>query len=1266
MATFRSQWLFFVVLFCGCGAQQSRVPLTLKPAAVSDPTRLVTVLQQYFSAQTPEAIEAAVDEAKKIAPDSAATHSMASRLATLKGDDRAAFEHVLSGLKDGASEITKYLLMRALSFSWTMDDRRRLVMVWRGLMSQHPDPGVRATAAWLLMYHARLMDRPDLFKLGQKHLSFMPTFSFIGPFENDQGKGADAVYGPEREIDFKRVYRDRRGPLGWRRTVPRQPSGKVDLAELYYPSKWRVAYGVTAVDAAASGQYELRIGTADGLKVWVNDELVFNNRKIAGFEFDGLVIPVTLRRGANRVLIKSVQGTGPWQFVARLTKPGGHIPTAGHFSQLANDTPVKRPAKTTNQLVTIDTLLDSQIAQIEPPIRRDMHRLMAYRRLKMNAAAVKSAEQLMAKWPKSLVGQTALAVALWGNSERGRTADLLGALNKGLGDRWLRLGFWQARFWQQQKMHDKARSLLRAMVKAHPSLLKARLTLAQAYKRERWHSERCALLRSVMNDVAEWPSVMQKVADCLEDQRFYSEAEAIYKQVLKLIPHSPSALSSLYWHALGNEKHAIAVEYAQRLIQAFPNERAGWLRLAEAHRRTRDTGEAKAALEHAAKITPRHPDPYVKLGRVAMQSDEAETAVAAWKEALARNPDDQTLMSRVDWLSPETVGPWMNDVPTLAAIRKVVSDAKKQTLRPGADVLYLMDDEVTLLNADGSSSNIVTTVAIGLNQSGRDRLTKLRLRNGRHKIFMAFALDPTGKRQEASSIRRNTVRFRQLNIGSVVVLQYRVDERADGYLAGYMGKSWWFQSPGAQVAQSRWVLWMPPESKLNQRVSGDGVAHTVKLVGDFRRHQWISMDQAPVLREPRMPPLRDVGLHLTVSTVPSWEMFFKWEEALLVDAFRDSPEVQAVADSLKKDGATKDELVKRIHAYVMSKIRYQQDYEGFIAGVKPHPAPMVIARQYGDCKDKAVLFITLARLLGIEVHFALVRTRDAGLVVKSVPMQQFNHAIVYVPKQTGIATARFYDPTVDALDVNSLRHDDQGTWSVVYSPTTKEHTWRQIPFQDPSVDVEHTTVTAELLPNGDVKGRVNLTAHGRGAEYLRKAARNPDVLKRLLTRLTVQDALPSARIDSHDLRDVVDVFKPAVLEWMFTGEKAATRDGKTLRWRLPISWKPSNGFVLQDRQYPVVLGIPRTLKHSVELKLPAGARVERLPRSLKLETRCLAFERQVDKKKSRIVVAQTVRYRCERIPPSEYEENRHLASTLTKAVAEAILITAPARVIAGL
>ena len=101
----------------------------------------------------------------------------------------------------------------------------------------------------------------------------------------------------------------------------------------------------------------------------------------------------------------------------------------------------------------------------------------------------------------------------------------------------------------------------------------------------------------------------------------------------------------------------------------------------------------------------------------------------------------------------------------------------------GANIVHLMDDEVSLLGSDGSSSNVITTVSYAVNQKGRDDLTRLNLRaGGRHRLLKAYAVGPDGIRQEAS-IRGRTVRFRQLKVGSTVVLQYRTDEPSDGYWA---------------------------------------------------------------------------------------------------------------------------------------------------------------------------------------------------------------------------------------------------------------------------------------------------------------------------------------------------------------------------------------------------------------------------------------------------------------------------------------------------
>ena len=196
-----------------------------------------------------------------------------------------------------------------------------------------------------------------------------------------------------------------------------------------------------------------------------------------------------------------------------------------------------------------------------------------------------------------------------------------------------------------------------------------------------------------------------------------------------------------------------------------------------------------------------------------------------------------------------------------------------------------------------------------------------------------------------------------------------------------------------------------------------------------------------------MPTVHETAMNLELSTVPDWDTFLEWEKALLHDAFGASAEVEALATRLFEGAATKEEKVARIHRHLMQEIRYQQDYEDSIAGVKPHPATVVIARAYGDCKDKAVLFITLARFAGVDAQFAILRTRSRGPLSRDVPMQQFNHAIVYVPEQDGIRAGRFYDPTADALEVDTLPNDDTGTTALVFDTKTEKHRWIEIPLQ---------------------------------------------------------------------------------------------------------------------------------------------------------------------------------------------------------------------------
>src|SRR6185312_13347534 len=68
-----------------------------------------------------------------------------------------------------------------------------------------------------------------------------------------------------------------------------------------------------------------------------------------------------------------------------------------------------------------------------------------------------------------------------------------------------------------------------------------------------------------------------------------------------------------------------------------------------------------------------------------------------------------------------------------------------------------------------------------------------------------------------------------------------------------------------------------------------------------------------------------------------------------------------------------------------------------------------VKRRYGDCKDKALLLVTMLRALGIAARPALVSTTYGGHVGDYAPTASlFDHAIVQVMLNGGPA---WIDPT---------------------------------------------------------------------------------------------------------------------------------------------------------------------------------------------------------------------------------------------------------------
>jgi PKD repeat protein len=97
----------------------------------------------------------------------------------------------------------------------------------------------------------------------------------------------------------------------------------IDLDGLLIPNNYSIAYAHIYVESPRTQAVQLRIGSDDAVKVWLNGSLVHEKFVFRPAVKDEDITTVTLNAGWNRLLIKVLDGLAGWGFYARLTDNNG-------------------------------------------------------------------------------------------------------------------------------------------------------------------------------------------------------------------------------------------------------------------------------------------------------------------------------------------------------------------------------------------------------------------------------------------------------------------------------------------------------------------------------------------------------------------------------------------------------------------------------------------------------------------------------------------------------------------------------------------------------------------------------------------------------------------------------------------------------------------------------------------------------------------------------------------------------------------------------
>ena len=544
--------------------------------------------------------------------------------------------------------------------------------------------------------------------------------------------------------------------------------------------------------------------------------------------------------------------------------------------------------------------------------------------------------------------------------------------------------------------------------------------------------------------------------------------------------------------------------------------------------------------------------------------------------------------------------------------------------RPEDAVVLLLDDGIMRLDATGRGTRTYRQVVQILREAGVRQYAERRLSYApdHEKLTLNWVrvLRPTGEvlsdgpaqlqESDVPAAISNPVYVNRkelrLSLGGVAVntiidISYTF-EVLEPYLEGDFYTHWNVHSLSSiPVLRSRFMLDVP--AGVQPRISEHNLDFAVRTheAGGRRVFTWATHDVARYRPEPFAPDTNSVQMYLVASLPLAWSTIARWYDGLSRDRYVLSADVQAKLREVTAGAATRRDTIRAVHGWVARDIRYVSVSLG-LGGYQPRPPHETMTTGFGDCKDKATLFIAALRSLGIEGHPVLANSAASAVRPDHPSIRQFNHMIAAVQEGNDYT---YTDLTASLTPYGELPVSEQGGPALMVLPggRAEEVTLPRSPPDARRISYE---IVASLAESGVLSGYMDERNTGYGFEARRglfaeplDSARGASVMRFLLT------ILPGAQGDSIHAFDGRDLYAPVHYRVWFSGARGIANAGGLALFTFPFGVLPATNRIRAieaagERKMSInaeeVLRSPPPTSLRVEMRvtLPAGWRA-RLP-----------------------------------------------------------------------
>lgn len=391
-------------------------------------------------------------------------------------------------------------------------------------------------------------------------------------------------------------------------------------------------------------------------------------------------------------------------------------------------------------------------------------------------------------------------------------------------------------------------------------------------------------------------------------------------------------------------------------------------------------------------------------------------------------------------------------------------------------------------------------------------------------------------------------------------------------------------------------------------------------------YTWELRNLAPIASEPMSPAFVNLVPRIVVSFTPEkseqglnrvfadWTEVSRWASQMYDPQVVVDDAVAAKAQELTVNAKTELDKIRAIGTFVQNMQYISIDIGvGYGNGYRPRPSNVVLARGYGDCKDKATLMRAMLRALKIEAYPIAIYSGDPNFVrAEWASPSQFNHCIIAVKisdstQSTSVIThpklgrLLIFDATDPYTAVGDLPEDEQGSYALIISGDNGGLS--QMPITPAEFNSTKRKVDITLKADGTIEGIIRERSTGQSSRFERAALRLNSVsdyskiIERWLTRgataARVTKLTPTDRHADSGFDLDVEFTAPAYGQLM---------QNRLLVFKPAIVSRAGSIYLTEkDRKNPVSLDATSFEENAV-FTIPQGFVVDETPDAVTLET----------------------------------------------------------------